>query len=462
MKDILPWILPGLLFAFFVLGAYVNATIAMMRPREDGTKPSMVPFIPGIFGAIALWIAPYEPLHNWFWAPLVLDIGTGGILLLGGMAIIAAALTREEKRAGEPVAPPPLEKPLVGCILGTAVGDALGLACEGLTRRRQLRMFPRLDGYRLLPFGHGMTSDDTEHTCMLVQSVIDCTNFADDLQEKAFLSAFAWRLRFWLLGLPAGIGLATLRAILKLWIGFPGRYSGVYSAGNGPAMRCAFLGIFFSANPAQMRAMVRAATRITHTDPKAEYGAIAIALAAQLAARGTTITPAEYLDVLRQQVEDAGFIALIAGVTESVFRGESSAAFADSIGCENGVSGYMYHSIPCVLHVWLTHQDDYRAAVLAMVRLGGDSDTTAAIVGALVGSRVGKDGIPPEWLHKLWEWPRTVAWMERLGSVAAARHANPTSELCVKPAGALKILLRNIFFLTVVLLHGFRRLLPPY
>jgi hypothetical protein len=52
--------------------------------------------------------------------------------------------------------------------------------------------------------------------------------------------------------------------------------------------------------------------------------------------------------------------------------------------------------------------------------------------------------------------------MERLGSVAAARHANPTSELYVKPAGVLKILLRNVFFLIVVLLHGFRRLLPPY
>ena len=50
-----------------------------------------------------------------------------------------------------PIAQPyPKEHAIVGCILGTAVGDALGLACEGLSRRRQSRMFPELAGYKLL------------------------------------------------------------------------------------------------------------------------------------------------------------------------------------------------------------------------------------------------------------------------------------------------------------------------
>lgn len=463
MREIVPWILPGLLFGLFVLGAVANGSILVMQPREDGSKPSMIPFVPGMLGAIALAIAPYEPLHFWFWVPLVLDAGTS---LYGAIALIAIAAGafsgKDEAAPAGPPAPPPLEKPLVGCILGTAVGDAMGLACEGLSRQRQRKMFPVLDGYRLLPFGTGMCSDDTEHTCMLAQSAIECLNWAEEFQEREFLSAFAWRLRFWLLGLPAGIGFATLRSILKLWIGFPGRYSGVYSAGNGPAMRSALLGIYFGADPARMRIMVRAATRITHTDPKAEFGALAVALAAQLAARGTDVTPVEYLSALRQHVDDAEFVALIARATDSVARGESPEAFADGIGCGNGVSGYMYHSVPCVLHVWLTHQDDFRAAVIAIVRLGGDADTTAAMVGAIVGSRVGKDGIPPPWLHKLREWPRGVAWMEQLGVVAAARHANPVSEKFVPPAGAIKLLMRNVFFMAVVLLHGFRRLLPPY
>ncbi len=63
------------------------------------------------------------------------------------------------------------ETALTGRLFGTAVGDAMGLACEGLSRRRQAKMFPVLNSYKFL-FGKGMTSDDTEHTCMLAQSVI--------------------------------------------------------------------------------------------------------------------------------------------------------------------------------------------------------------------------------------------------------------------------------------------------
>ena len=48
------------------------------------------------------------------------------------------------------------------------------------------------------------------------------------------------------------------------------------------------------------------------------------------------------------------------------------------------------------------------------VACGGDTDTTAAIVGGIVGSGVGKAGIPPQWISGIREWPRTVAWMERL------------------------------------------------
>lgn len=91
---------------------------------------------------------------------------------------------------------PAAENALIGCLLGTAVGDAMGLACEGLSRRRQAKMFPVLNGYRFL-FGKCMTSDDTEHTCMLAQSVIAHGASGD---EQKFLSNFAWRLRFWILG----------------------------------------------------------------------------------------------------------------------------------------------------------------------------------------------------------------------------------------------------------------------
>src|SRR5882724_9081923 len=87
----------------------------------------------------------------------------------------------------------------------------------------------------------------------------------------------AWKLRWWLVGVPAGIGLGTLRSILKLWMGFGPKRSGVWSAGNGPAMRSAIIGAYFSSQPEKMSAYVEASTCLTHTDPKALIGALAVA-----------------------------------------------------------------------------------------------------------------------------------------------------------------------------------------
>lgn len=360
--------------------------------------------------------------------------------------------------------PHPKEHAVVGCILGTAVGDALGLAVEGLSRERQLRIFPDLSGYALLPFGKGMCSDDTEHTCMLAQSLIATAGEHNtDAMAHRFASNLGWRLRFWLLGLPAGIGFATLRAILKLWIGYSARHSGVFSAGNGPAMRVALIGVCYGSDLSRMRALARAATRITHTDPKAEHGAMAVALAAHLASAGEDVAPEDYARQLRELLGASGreLLERVDDVARSAGRKESAANYAAHIGCSNGITGYIYHTVPVALHVWLRHQSDYRAAVIETVRLGGDTDTVAAVVGALVGARAGREGIPSEWLRDLWEWPRTTTWLGQLGARLAER-CNDRMNGDALPLNWLKLLGRNAFFVPLVLAHGIRRLLPPY
>jgi hypothetical protein len=113
------------------------------------------------------------------------------------------------------------------------------------------------------------------------------------------------------------------------------------------------------------------------------------------------------------------------------------------------------------MHAWLKHPRDFRSAVISVIRCGGDTDTTAAIVGGIVGSAVGKQGIPPDWLADLAEWPRSVAWMERLGEeLLSARAAGIAKVPPRLPAVAL--FARNLLLFAVVLFHGFRRLLPPY
>ncbi len=340
------------------------------------------------------------------------------------------------------------------------MGDAIGLPCEGLSRRRLRRLYPKIEGHHLF-FGRGMTSDDTEHTCMVGQALI-----ASGGEVEAFVRSLAWRLRFWLLGLPAGIGLATLRALLKLWVGFSGHRSGVFSAGNGPAMRSAILGAAARSDLTKLRQLVRATTRITHTDPKAEWGAWAVARAALHSSRAgeSEVSPEEYYAELKRTLEGEGaeeFLDFIHGAAESVARRETTEAFASKLGLSRGVTGYTFHTVPLALHAWMSYPKDFRSAVARVVSCGGDTDTLAAIVGGIIGAGVGKDGIPADWLEGLWEWPRTVKWMEELG-MRLAEASGGTAKQKPVPLQVWGLGPRNLFFLAIVLAHGSRRLFPPY
>jgi ADP-ribosyl-[dinitrogen reductase] hydrolase len=109
------------------------------------------------------------------------------------------------------------------------------------------------------PVCRGMISDDTEHTLMVSQTLL---SHSED--TGAFQRALAWKFRWWLAGLPGGVGLATAKACLRLWIGFPMSRSAVQSAGSGPAMRSAIIGAYFADDPVRRQKFVLASARLTH------------------------------------------------------------------------------------------------------------------------------------------------------------------------------------------------------
>jgi ADP-ribosylglycohydrolase len=347
---------------------------------------------------------------------------------------------------------------VVGSLLGAAVGDALGLPYEGLSARRARSMLGAPVRYRLL-FARGMVSDDTEHACMTAQALLVA---GDDVGK--FRISLAWRLRWWFLGLPAGIGFATLRSILRLWVGVPSTRNGVFSAGNGPAMRAGILGSAIG-DTEKLKPFVIASTRLTHSDPKAEFGACAVALAAQMASSSSSrqVDGAEYHACLVSFLPpDAHeLLRLIESAVVSVESRQSTPAYARQIGLERGVTGNMYHTVPVAIHAWLAHQLHFEGAVVSAIECGGDTDTVASIVGAIAGAACGKDGIPEPWRKNLVEWPRSATLIEtlgaRLGASVDAGRAGDEVALFI-PA----VVLRNVVFLVVVLFHGFRRLLPPY
>jgi ADP-ribosylglycohydrolase len=334
---------------------------------------------------------------------------------------------------------------IAGVLLGTAIGDALGLPREGLSASRARVLFG--DELRhALVLGRGMVSDDTEHACLVVQAFL-----ASGGDLRRFRRSLAWRLRGWFVALPAGVGLATARAIVRLWCGWPPERSGVRSAGNGPAMRAGVLGLLVDGDDARLREWVRAATVLTHTDPRAERAAALVAL-------GVCHGPGGFTGVARRALPDIDDeLARILDLVDAQLRLDADVAtFAAALGVgPRGVTGYAYRTVPVALYAWLRHPHDVRAALTAVIDLGGDTDTVGAITGALCGASLGDAHLPPDWIEGIADAPRSVTWLRRLAARAAEGGA---------PLGLAWPLLplRNLLFLVVVLAHGFRRLLPPY
>lgn len=343
-----------------------------------------------------------------------------------------------------------------GVLLGTAVGDALGLPAENLSPARIRKLWPGEWRMRFL-FGRGMISDDTEHTLMVAQALL---SHPDD--AAVFQRALGWKFRWWFAGLPGGVGLATAKACLRLWVGFPASRCAVKSAGSGPAMRSAIIGAYFAGEPEQRREFVLASSRLTHRGWQAETAALAVAEAAALAVQSQGLPdPSQVFSILRSLSQEAEWQMRLSQIESALKAGDMVTDFVGSLGLKAGVTGYSLHVVPVALYAWLRHQGDFRSALIAVIECGGDTDTVWAILGALLGAGGGAEGIPHDWIGDLAEWPRSTSFMQRVAQrlVEQKSKAHPAGPVGYFWPGLIP---RNILFLVVVLLHGFRRLAPPY
>lgn len=292
----------------------------------------------------------------------------------------------------------------------------------------------------------GMVSDDTEHAVMTALSLAD-----HEEDPAAFARALGKRLRWWFAGVPAGIGLATARSIFKLWCGVSPLCSGVWSAGNGPLMRSPVIGVKFSDDRDKRLAFTDASTRITHSDPRAREAARMIAEASALAAKNAQ-DEIEILKALEPFVESEEMKFRFAELRAGLQSGESVEGLADRIGKRPGfVSGFAPDSATVALFAWLRHRRDFRTTIETVVAAGGDTDTVAFVAGSLAGIDSGEEGMPQEWITGLRDWPIHPRFLHEVADGAIVRYP-------VWPFS----LVRNGFFLLVVLVHALRRLLPPY
>jgi ADP-ribosylglycohydrolase len=185
----------------------------------------------------------------------------------------------------------------------------------------------------------------------------------------------------------------------------PRLFEGSGSYGSGAAMRVAPLGAYFAHDLDQAVVEATKQAEITHTHPEGVAGAIAVAVAAGIAASGMTAPGSLVESVIRRiphsEVRDR------LERTRRLRREASLASIATLLGNDSGTTAQ--DTVPLAIWAAGLHLDNYPAALWLTAHAGGDVDTTCAIVGGIVGARVGIQGIPEEWLRRrepLPEWTR--------------------------------------------------------
>jgi ADP-ribosylglycohydrolase len=282
-------------------------------------------------------------------------------------------------------------------LLGGAIGDALGVPFE--TKLVNYQPLIDWDGLTYLGSEHhkllpGQYSDDTQMSIMVAESLIKNSGFnPDDLAKRYEEWFFSGTARGW--------GKTTMMAVTNLQNGKHWSESGIAgSLGNGTAMRAAPFGIYFRNDLKALVNLVKIDSAITHVSEDAEAGAIAIALAAAYAINGDT---EDLLTKIHGQLPDSKLKNIVFSLDSLIDSPYIEPSQALQI---LGTKANVKETVPSALYCFLKF-DNYHDAVLAAIKAGGDTDTTAAIVGALFGSKLGANGID-EHFYSVEDYDRLV------------------------------------------------------
>ena len=184
-------------------------------------------------------------------------------------------------------------------------------------------------------------------------------------------------------------------------------------------MRSALLGAYFCEDQDMIERFVTASTKLTHTDPRALTGAMAVArLAAWAVQHGprNRRAPSSWGTCWRSWPRQIGSGA---NWWAKCWRlGHAGRGYRVRVFPWPGRRRDRLHvpHRPVAVYAWLRHFGDFRAAVEAALDCGGDTDTVGAIVGALAGGTVGAGGIPADWIAGIIDWPRSVGLLRKVAS----------------------------------------------
>lgn len=270
--------------------------------------------------------------------------------------------------------------PVLGCLLGGALGDALG----GPYENKKLPFAVTLDReWRL--------SDDTQLTIATCEAIVG-TRKVDPAAIAATLAEWYRQRRF------SGLGASTLKALSELAAGghwaLVGR-KGEHAAGNGAAMRIAPLAFFCDTTDESARRTIRDVCRVTHHNEDAYVGALAVVVAVRAAWLGTWPRDGALLERVAGSLPDTS-------VRDRLFELGSlrDVSLAD-LGARFGTSGHVVESVPLALAAAERLATGFETVLVDVVSGGGDTDTIASIAGQVMGASLGASRLPGDWLARL-------------------------------------------------------------
>lgn len=258
-----------------------------------------------------------------------------------------------------------------GCMLGQAIGDSLGARVASKSAAEIAQLFPQ--GVRELSDGGrhhiiaGQPTDDSEMALTLARSILREGRY----QREKVLDAY----REWLQTRPIDIAETIERGLLGLHT--------TESESNGSLMRVAPIGIRLAGDPAAAAQAARIDSALTHPNPLCLEACAAYCAAIAAGIAGAT----------REQMVQAALAQCAGPAREAI---ERCALPADFMARHGWVLTALQNAF-----YRLARYDDVEQALVETVACGGDSDTNAAVAGALLGALHGRDAFPSRWVFPL-------------------------------------------------------------
>ena len=280
-----------------------------------------------------------------------------------------------------------------GCLLGLAVGDAVGAPYEGLTHADIFFQFGTPDKLVTNPSGDALFyTDDTEMMIGVAETLAECGRIDETRLCRAFADnyhperGYGQGARRVIEAMATGKDYRTLAANI-----FPGG-----SFGNGAAMRVAPVGLLFADSPDELWEQARLSALPTHTHPLGIEGAQLLAAAVAWALRATTFSRKElYRELLARATTEEFRWHL--GIAAKLKPGDPLSGLGSTL--------HAHRSVVTAIACFAATPGDFEMAIGRAIGLGDDTDTLAAMAGSLVGAFAGASAIPPELLGKLEDGP---------------------------------------------------------